>query len=144
MYVFNSRKKINFSFLTLIVVLLSIISIAFGTISASANSDDVLHARKNKTSLLQLLAAGEASDYLQAIEQPDVRAYNFAVTRYLSSSILLTYTVTNTNDSGAGSLRQAIIDANANPGDDTIIFLNGLGTITLTSGELLINSNIIF
>jgi hypothetical protein len=33
-----------------------------------------------------------------------------------------TYTVTNTNNSGAGSLRQAIIDANANPGADTIAF----------------------
>jgi hypothetical protein len=30
--------------------------------------------------------------------------------------------VTNTNDSGAGTLRQAIIDANANPGADTISF----------------------
>ncbi len=28
--------------------------------------------------------------------------------------LLATYTVTNTNDSGAGSLRQAIIDANNN------------------------------
>jgi hypothetical protein len=34
----------------------------------------------------------------------------------------MTYTVTNTNDSGAGSLRQAIIDANANPGADIIGF----------------------
>ena len=33
-----------------------------------------------------------------------------------------TYTVTNTSDSGAGSLRQAILDANANPGADTITF----------------------
>ena len=30
--------------------------------------------------------------------------------------------VTNTNDSGAGSLRQAILDANANPGTDNICF----------------------
>lgn len=35
---------------------------------------------------------------------------------------LATYTVVNTQDSGAGSLRQAIIDANANPGPDTIVF----------------------
>ncbi|MGD2112953.1 MAG: hypothetical protein PVI50_06175, partial [Gammaproteobacteria bacterium] len=30
--------------------------------------------------------------------------------------------VTNTNDSGAGSLRQAILDANASLGPDTICF----------------------
>ena len=33
-----------------------------------------------------------------------------------------TYTVTTTADSGAGSLRQAILDANTNPGADTIAF----------------------
>lgn len=33
-----------------------------------------------------------------------------------------TYTVTNTNDAGAGSFRQAIIDANANAGPDIIAF----------------------
>ena len=46
------------------------------------------------------------------------------------------YTVTNTNDSGAGSLRQAIINANANAGADTISFnFGGAGphTINLTS-----------
>ncbi len=32
------------------------------------------------------------------------------------------FTVTNTNDSGAGSLRQAILDANASMGLDTIAF----------------------
>ncbi len=42
--------------------------------------------------------------------------------------LLATYTVTNTNDSGAGSLRQAIIDANANAGTDTIVFnIDGTG-----------------
>ena len=49
------------------------------------------------------------------------------------------FTVLNTNDSGAGSLRQAIQDANASPGSDIIDFGVGVtGTITLTSGELLI------
>src|SRR5947207_14876151 len=49
-----------------------------------------------------------------------------------------TITVTNTNDSGAGSLRQALRDAND---DDTITFAVN-GTITLTSGGLPINKNI--
>ncbi|OKH51830.1 hypothetical protein NIES2101_17095 [Calothrix sp. HK-06] len=40
--------------------------------------------------------------------------------------------VTNTNDSGSGSLREAIIDANENSGQDEIIF-NTAGTISLSS-----------
>jgi uncharacterized repeat protein (TIGR01451 family) len=40
--------------------------------------------------------------------------------------------VTNTNDAGAGSLRQAITDANANSGADTIGFNLGAGTHTIT------------
>ena len=47
------------------------------------------------------------------------------------------FTVTNLNDSGAGSLRQAVLDANAAPGADRILFQSGLsGTITLTSAQL--------
>src|SRR5206468_7595987 len=47
-------------------------------------------------------------------------------------------TVTNTNDSGPGSLRQALVDANDG---DTITFAV-TGTIGLTSGELLVNKSI--
>jgi CSLREA domain-containing protein len=40
--------------------------------------------------------------------------------------------VTNTNDAGAGSLRQAILDANANPGPDNISFnISGAGLHTI-------------
>jgi len=45
------------------------------------------------------------------------------------------FTVTNVNDNGAGSLRQAILDANASPGADTINFNipgSGVQTIALT------------
>ena len=57
---------------------------------------------------------------------------------------MTTFTVTNLNDSGANSLRQAILDANATAGADTIDFdalLSG-GTITLTSGELQITDDL--
>ena len=48
-----------------------------------------------------------------------------------------TFTVTNLNDSGTGSLRQAITDANATLGLDTIAFSSTVrGTITLTSGQI--------
>ncbi|MCZ7531296.1 MAG: hypothetical protein M5U31_13750 [Acidimicrobiia bacterium] len=50
------------------------------------------------------------------------------------------FNVTNTNDSGAGSLRQAIADATANPGDDDVVIQPGLGTITLQSEILWFSS----
>jgi len=48
---------------------------------------------------------------------------------FLSGAI---FTVTNTNDSGPGSLRQAILDANATPGADTINFSIGSGPQTIS------------
>ncbi len=54
------------------------------------------------------------------------------------------FSVSNLNDSGSGSLRQAILEANENAGDDTISFSNELnGTITLTTGQLSITDSII-
>lgn len=54
-----------------------------------------------------------------------------------------TFTVNNLNDSGSGSLRQAILNANGVTGDDLIVFQSGLsGTIALTTGLLLIDSNL--
>src|SRR6516162_4973634 len=56
-------------------------------------------------------------------------------------TLLNTYTVSNLADSGDGSLRQAILDANHNGGANQIVFDSGLqGTIALTSGELDITS----
>jgi hypothetical protein len=52
-------------------------------------------------------------------------------------------TVVNLADSGQGSLRQAILDANAQAGKDTIRFAKGLlGTIALTSGQLSITDHL--
>jgi len=50
----------------------------------------------------------------------------------------IVHTVTNTNDSGPGSLRQALADAN----NDDIIGFAVTGTIGLTSGELVVNRSI--
>ncbi|MEW6211436.1 MAG: FG-GAP-like repeat-containing protein [Acidobacteriota bacterium] len=46
---------------------------------------------------------------------------------------MATFTVTNTNDSGPGSLRQAILDANNNPGLDTITFNIASGPVAPAS-----------
>jgi hypothetical protein len=54
-----------------------------------------------------------------------------------------TFTVTNTNDGGAGSLRDAIVTANATPGADVITFQPTVtGTITLTTGQLYITDSL--
>ena len=52
--------------------------------------------------------------------------------------LLSIFAVTNLSNSGAGSLRQAIANANSNTGADTITFASSLAgnTITLTSGQL--------
>jgi hypothetical protein len=49
------------------------------------------------------------------------------------------FTVTNLNDAGSGSLRQAVIDANGASGADRVLFQSSLtGTLDLTSGQLLV------
>ena len=64
--------------------------------------------------------------------------------RVMPATLMAALTVTNTNDDGAGSLRQAISNAAT---DDTITF-DTAGvfatpqTITLTSGQLVINKSL--
>jgi hypothetical protein len=57
--------------------------------------------------------------------------------------LLSTLTVSNTSDSGAGSLRAAIVQANADAGGDTIVFsslFNTPRTIRLTGGPLILSN----
>ncbi|WNZ24950.1 DUF4347 domain-containing protein [Leptolyngbya sp. NK1-12] len=68
------------------------------------------------------------------VETVGLAAFNY-------SSTLASFTVSNTNDSGAGSLRQAILDANAAAGADTIN-VTTTGMITLTTGELTITDSV--
>lgn len=55
-----------------------------------------------------------------------------------------TYTVMNINDVGDGSLRQAVIDANANAGADTILFNSAIvgSIIVLTSDQLEVSDDL--
>jgi len=62
---------------------------------------------------------------------------------FSTSAFAADFIVTNADDTGAGSLRQAISDANGNSESDNITFDASLSgqTITLTSGELVISSD---
>ena len=57
---------------------------------------------------------------------------------FAASPSAATYTVTTTADSGAGSLRQAITDANGSPGHDDIAFnITGSGVHTIAPATAL-------
>ena len=65
------------------------------------------------------------------------------VTAVESRALLSTLTVSNTDDSGTGSLRAAITQANTDGGGDTIGFsslFNSAQTIALTSGQLTLSN----
>ncbi len=68
------------------------------------------------------------------LQRPALAAVLFTAAAALATAN--TYTVTSTADSGAGTLRQAITDANGNPGADTIAFNivgSGVHTVAPTS-----------
>ena len=54
-----------------------------------------------------------------------------------------TFVVSNPNDQGPGSLRQAVIDSNAQAGSNTIVFSRtGPTWILLWAGEILVTNNV--
>jgi trimeric autotransporter adhesin len=76
-------------------------------------------------------------EFQSGVVEATTLAVSNAASQVNWSGKLATYVVTNTNDSGAGSLRAAIIQANANVGSDAIAFnIAGAGvhSINLTSG----------
>jgi len=67
----------------------------------------------------------------------------FSICGASSPGLAATFTVVNLADSGGGSLRQAVLDANASPGANTVTFADGLtGMIVLTSGEMSITNDL--
>jgi hypothetical protein len=85
---------------------------------------------------LQLRRTRQRSNHGHAIRRP--RFESFEDRRMLS-----TFTVLNLADSGADSLRSAVLAAEANPGPDVIDFADGLqGIIRLTSGQLNITEDL--
>jgi hypothetical protein len=71
----------------------------------------------------------------QSQKQPVVARRRLRLEYLEDRQMLTTFAVTNVNDSGAGSFRQAIISANLVSGPSVIDF-NVAGTIDLTSGAL--------
>src|SRR5690242_20334285 len=64
---------------------------------------------------------------------PIVACFIFLIFSSQIAQAAATFTVININDSGSGSLRQAILDANNTVGVDTIQFnISGSGTRTIT------------
>ena len=67
----------------------------------------------------------------------DARSTSAAIESLEDRRLLSTYVVTNTSDSGAGSLRQAILDANNHAGADKISFSIGTGARTISPSKAL-------
>lgn len=83
-----------------------------------------------------LTASGDSNDFFSAT----AIAANGDTSEFSAvfPSASLSTVVTNTNDSGAGSLRQAILNANTNTGADTISFnIPGAGVQTITPATAL-------
>lgn len=81
----------------------------------------------------------------EAVQQPLLRPLAAAIALMISGSThAATFTVTNTNDNNAGSLREAISNANTANGADTIVFDSSIisQTIVLTGGEITISDEL--
>ena len=142
MIIINNRRKSNFTLLIFSIVLFAIVSVTFGTITSSAESTGNQETQTNKSPLNDLQNF-ETISFLNKTGQLD-----FLKESYNPFASTLAITVTNTLDSGSGSLRQAIIDSPSGGTIDFNIPTNDSGcsgnvcTITLTSNELVIDKSL--
>jgi len=91
----------------------------------TASGDLVVEGRDPRLSLDR----AERSNVKRAAVRSGVSGVSAFASAALAAS---TFVVTNRSDSGPGSLRQAILDANAAPGADTIVFaIRGTGVQTI-------------
>jgi hypothetical protein len=100
-----------------------------------SSDSKITNPKRLQTTLCSLVIVAAA---VGAVASPRAKQQSMAVGNSLLSNVIV---VTSTNDSGPGSLRQALVDANDG---DTITFdpsLNGQ-TITLTSGELNVDKDV--
>jgi len=99
------------------------------------NLEDIM---RNLTTWLVRSATNSTLEVYSKIERIFIETFpiaSFAIllTAFAIGANAATFTVTNSNDSGAGSLRQAIIDANSVAGADTIVFAPGQYDIVVSS-----------
>ncbi len=85
--------------------------IDLGTLAPSAQATITITVQPTTAGTLHFVAGAGPND-----GNPN---NNFA---FVNTQSIYTFTVTNTNDSGLGSLRQVLLNANAHPGPDTIDF----------------------
>jgi hypothetical protein len=135
----------------LMIVLLAFLICTITTTSLLAKASDLLPPENNfqlqSNSILFVTQTPFSlnTDYIANALLPANQGYNYSIANRTAASVASTFTVTNTNNSGAGSLRQAIIDANSNPDVSSIIFnIAGAApyTINLQSGLPTISTTI--
>jgi uncharacterized delta-60 repeat protein len=123
-----------------------------GTVSGNTVSvvipDGQSSVTLNMTALAEAIAAAEAIDTLTLTLATSA---NYGIGTSSSANIAIAqngFVVTNINDGGEGSLRQAVLNANVIAGADTITFAGSTftdatpDTITLTTGELAIAESV--
>jgi len=157
-----SPAKFSFSFFSLATLLLTVVSMSFGTISSSANSNNNENRRETIIDLqskhtinrslevdrFDLLTNGNTNFLDGNLIGQTSGLSNIAFDSNVENSVQnLSLVVTRSDDrnetcnSGVDcSLREAVNTANVGAGDDTINFSAELTTITLTD-QIVINNN---